>query len=259
MAATISARGRTEQFLCRAGVYPHARNGYQRLFNRDQYALRVHDRTFFRQFVAPGDLVFDVGANEGRMTQTFTELGASVVAIEANPLLANKVSTRYGSGSVTVESIAVGREHGLAELRLGAYNGHSTLSADWQDRVDNGRWAGSLQVRVTTLDALIDRHGTPDFLKIDVEGFEAEVIAGLSRPVAALAFEFLSGALDVSRACVTGVNALASYEFNLSAGEGHRLALSQWTNAAGIIDELEALARTDRGGYGDVFARLRPT
>ena len=94
--AAISARHRAEALLCRVGAYSHARNAYQRLFNREHYASRRRDRGFFRDFVPRGRLVFDVGANEGRMTETFPELGATVVAVEPNPALADTVRARYG-------------------------------------------------------------------------------------------------------------------------------------------------------------------
>ena len=45
-------------------------------------------------------------------------------------------------------------------------------------------------VPVTTLDALIERHGVPSFVKVDAEGFEEEVLQGLSRSIKALSFEF---------------------------------------------------------------------
>lgn len=256
MATTSSPRRQTEELLCRLGAYPHARNAYQRLFNRSEYATRVQDRDFFRQFVPSGGIVFDIGANEGRMTQTFSELGASVVAVEANPALADKVHARYGPRRVTVESVAVGAESGVAELRLGVYNGHSTLSADWQDRTGDARWGGSITVPVTTLEALVERYGVPDFVKIDVEGFEAEVLAGLRHPVAGLSFEFLCGALDVARKCVTRVHELGPYEYNFATEERHELALSNWTDAAGLLEALESLASAAPAAYGDVYARL---
>lgn len=182
---THALRRQAEDILCRLGVYHPARNAYQRFLNREYYTTRVHDRAFFRDFVPEGGLVFDIGANEGRMTQTFAEIGASVVAVEPNPALAERVKARYGSSKVTVEATALGDADGVATLRLGRDSGHSSLSQDWQEAAGDAadRWDGSVEVPVTTLDALIARHGAPDFVKIDVEGFEPQVLRGAAETV----------------------------------------------------------------------------
>ena len=65
----VDFRRQTEEVLCRLGVYRVARNTYQRLLNTDYYAGRVRDRDFFRGLIPAGGLVFDVGANEGRLTR----------------------------------------------------------------------------------------------------------------------------------------------------------------------------------------------
>jgi hypothetical protein len=69
----------------RVGLYRAARNGYERLFARARYDQRQNERDFYRRFIRPGDLVFDVGANVGKRSAVFLDLGATVVAIEPNP------------------------------------------------------------------------------------------------------------------------------------------------------------------------------
>jgi len=70
-----------------------------------------------------------------------------------------------------------------------------------------------------TLDDLIERFGEPVFCKIDVEGFEPDVLAGLTRPLAALSVEFVQGALGQARACVDRLEQLAPYRYQLASGD----------------------------------------
>jgi hypothetical protein len=84
------------------------------------------------------------------------------------------------------------------------------------------------------------------------------VLAGLTRPLRALSFEYLPGAIDEVRACADRLAALAgaeaAYEFNWSVGEGYVLASPEWLDARGLVQALGALG--PRARSGDVYARL---
>src|SRR4051812_6131238 len=60
---------------------------YHRIRFRDYWLDEQRRRELYRPYVRPGDLVFDIGANAGRVTETFMALGAQVVAVEPNPEL----------------------------------------------------------------------------------------------------------------------------------------------------------------------------
>ena len=219
-------------------------------------------RRLYSAFVGPGDLVFDVGAHLGDRTAAFSSLGANVVALEPQPdvlpWLRRLVGQRPG---VTIRPEAVGRESGSAQLAVSeATPTLSTLASDWKDRMpqDNPtfqhvRWERSIEVAVTTLDMLIECHGEPRFCKIDVEGHEAEVLAGLTRPIEALSMEFVAGSLDVAIACVHRLEHLDSYRYNVISGERRRFVLSEWAGA----DEITSWLREGADGVssGDLYAR----
>lgn len=232
---------------------------------RIYYGNRRHgpamDR-LYAQFVRPGDLVFDIGAHVGDRIAAFSRLGARVVAVEPQPALVKTLRLLYGrDAKVVIEATAVGRQAGEIELNLNLDNPTvSTASTDfiaaaasapgWQGQ----NWGKRLRVPMTTIDALIARHGVPAFIKIDVEGFEAEALAGLTQPVAALSFEFTTIQRDVARACVGRCGALGYTRFNAVLGESQEFAHDEWLDNGALLRWLDALP--PEANSGDVYARL---
>lgn len=220
-------------------------------------------RRLYRPFVPPGSLVFDVGAHLGDRTRAFASLGSRVVAFEPQPQLFRWLHRLVGSRpGVVLRREAVGREPGEATLAVSRRTPTvSTLSREWQNELlernaafRSVRWEESLQVPVVTLDQLIAEYGVPDFCKIDVEGFEAEVLAGLNQPLPALSFEFVAGGLEIALESVQRLEALGRYEYNAVAGERRSFLFPAWQSAR----EISSWLASGAGGLasGDVYARL---
>jgi FkbM family methyltransferase len=216
----------------------------------------------YRRFVPPDDLVFDIGAHVGDRTAAFRRLGARVVAVEPQPALVRTLRLLYGRDpNVTIEAAAVGRSPGSIDLNLNLDNPTvATASQDFiaaasQARAWQGQtWTKSVLVPITSLDRLIAKHGVPAFIKIDVEGFEAEALAGLTRAVPALSFEFTTIQRDVARACIERCVALGYRQFNAVLGENHAFAHVDWLDAAAISRWLAELP--DEANSGDIYASL---
>lgn len=245
-------------------IYPLVRRVRSALLEQTPASRRQRrrERALYAQFMGPGDLVFDVGANLGRRTRTFLALGARVVAVEPQPVLAQTIERRNaGNPRLEVVASAVGAEPGEAEMFLGDTHMLGTLSAEWIERVQSSgrfqeeRWTRTVRVPVTTLDLLVARHGTPGFCKIDVEGFEWEVVRGLSRPVRALSFEFVPESPAIAR-CVRHLEGLGPYRFNYSMAEGMTLELAEWVPGDQVLARIEAMEKGN--DWGDVYARLAP-
>jgi FkbM family methyltransferase len=182
-----------------AGVYRWFRCSpaylwYARVFRPAHAAAVAADRAFFQALFARHGVrtVFDIGANVGDKAAVFRALAPRVVCVEADPDTAEHLRFRFRSRpGVVVEAVAVGDRPGQATLRRKHHSGFNTLSEKWATVMDAQALPTQavVPVPVTTLDALTHTHGRPDYIKIDVEGYELPVVSGLAAPVPVLSFE----------------------------------------------------------------------
>lgn len=217
-------------------------------------------RAFYDEFVGKDALVFDIGAHVGDRVRAFRALGADVVAIEPQPSAFRCLEWLFGRSRHVhlVESAVAGRE-GEVTLSINLDNPTvSTASANFITAADGAegwadqRWDETRTVPATTLDALIARFGEPAFVKIDVEGFEDAALAGLSRAVPALSFEFTMIQRAVAFRCLDRLKALGDYRYNLSLGESFAMEYERWLSAGEMADRLAALPPAVNSG--DIYA-----
>ncbi|MEQ8825984.1 MAG: FkbM family methyltransferase [Filomicrobium sp.] len=216
------------------------------------------------RFVKPGSLAFDIGSHVGDRVGSFRRLGAKVVALEPQPDCAAIIRDLYaGDEEVALEQAACGATPGLLTLQVNSDNPTvTTASRDFvAAAADAAGWEGQswdreIEVPSLTLDGLIAKHGVPHFIKIDVEGFEDEVLKGLSSSIAALSFEFTTIERDVACRCLERLSALGSYVFDIALGESQQLRFGE-----GYELDAEQMARHVRelpheANSGDIYAIL---
>ena len=221
-------------------------------------------RRFYGQFIGPGDLCFDIGAHVGNRMMVWLWLGAEVVGVEPQPACLAVLERLYGShGRVQLLPTAVGDTPGQATLHINEKNPTiTTLSTAWRDAVQETasfaqeEWNTAVSVPVTTLDQLIADHGLPHFCKIDVEGFEAAVLRGLSQPIPLISVEFIPSTMGIAHECLDLLDALGNYRYNWSWGEQHRLQISDpaWLSPNEMRRQLDQMAAQENSG--DIYARL---
>ena len=217
-------------------------------------------RRFYRDLLRPGDLVFDVGAHVGTRARAMRAAGARVVALEPQDPFSTFLRRTLPRDIRLVEAAAGGVET-VAEMAVSSLHPTvSSLKAGFADEAGSApgfghvRWDRVQRVQVTTLDRLIAAEGLPRYVKIDVEGFELEVLSGLSQPVEMVSVEYLPGLPDLTLSVIDRLQQLGSYRFNPVRGESGRFLWDDWRDAESTRTWLKGLAAD--GPSGDLYARL---
>jgi FkbM family methyltransferase len=237
------------------------RDLYLQTTNRHWLELRRGEVEFYRRALPglrPGDLIFDIGANDGTKTDVFLRLGAKVVAIDPDDLNQQMIRNKFHRYRLTPKPVvvvgkAVSDECDSKTMWIdGPGSALNTLSDKWaaalKDKKQNFEgenfgleFAQSKVIETTTVEELIRAYGIPYFIKIDVEGYEIHVIQGMKQPVPFLSYEvnlpeFRAEGLE----CIKILNGLSPRgKFNYIVDCQQGLILDQWldsTTFASILD-----------------------
>lgn len=217
------------------------------LFSKE---FRIYN-SFFNKFIKEGDICFDIGAHSGAVARHFLYLGCRVIAIEPIPKFACGLKNRFRFFPITVIEKAVSNEIGIRELFLSDKAQLSTLSSSFKAEYNEYYSDKSIEVEVTTLDELIDTYGQPTFCKIDVEGYEKEVLLGLRKKIEWISIEYHKSLIHLTIECLQNLSNSQSVLFNYSTNEREGFNLKKWTgNSNLLMNEM-----LNENGNGNIYVR----
>lgn len=199
-----------------------------------------------RDFITPGMLVFDIGANAGYFAREATALGAQVVSVEPD----RKHIDALNIPGVTPVIAAVGDEHGTRPFYLSHNDKWSSLHAEWVTGHYGKPAPDTVLTEVITLNMMVAEFGFPGFIKIDTEGHEAAVLRGLSHRVPALSFEYHGGEYPIELVddpMAECFDLLRGYEFR--AAQQETSWVTDWVSGDEMLAAMKTLT------WGDVYAR----
>jgi len=219
-------------------------------------------KTFYSQFVSQGDLCFDVGANLGNRIEPLLSIGARVVAFEPQNVCCEYLRAKFGSRIILIQK-GVGASPSKQKFFLSNNLLLSSFSPEWIDSVEaSNRFAGTskwdkvVEMEITTLDVSIAKYGIPAFIKIDVEGFELEVLKGLTNKIKMISFEYTTPE-QVGKIveCLKEIEKHSTdLECNYSVKENMKFELNSWINISEMKEYVlqQEFIETE---LGDIYVR----
>jgi FkbM family methyltransferase len=252
---------KVKYIILESGLWNIAQKVYYNTLKRSELTVIQSEKEFYSKFIKPGNLCFDVGANVGAKTNIFLLIGARVVACEPQPYCIKVLEARFKKNpNFTLVPKGVGKEVETLPLYIHEENvGATSFISEWQK--DTAKIEGKINVDMTTMDTLISIYEKPDYCKIDVEGFEINVLNGLKTSINLLSFEYHldRGKHEIQKTieCLEYLSKLSSDKLyvNVIPGAGNiKFLRNQWFDMDEFINYfLCDLHNNVSFKYGDIF------
>ncbi len=249
-----------KKILIRTGVYTWLKNLEKSMQNKAaEKQNHLNDIAFYKQIINENDLCIDVGANIGDKTNVFRTLGARVIAIEPQSKCIKILNKKYKADkAVTILNLGVSDCEGEMELSICDYaNTISTMSDKWKNEgrfSDTAEWNKTETVKVSTLDNILAKYGHPKYIKIDVEGFELNVLRGLNKPVNHISFEFTKEFLPETTQIFKHLEKLGKFSVNVLLGVEGKFHFNSYVDYPDIITLIKDSPKDDI--MGDIFIKF---
>jgi|TARA_R110002126_G_scaffold68293_1_gene172882 FkbM family methyltransferase len=229
------------------------------------------------------DLVFDIGFNLGDFTKEVYKKfpNCKVIGVDANPEFNN---VQLEGDFVFINRLVSNKDDDFVPFYIDpTQSGVSTASEDFMSnsRFAKGSknlspgsvgWTKKLEIPSITLDKLTNTFGTPDFVKVDVEGYEYEVLSGLTKKVGTICFEWHEEMIEVLYKCMDHLETIGYTEAGIigyfdnkedlknmtynATGDPYLVEPEKYISFSELKEELEEVCNPDRRvNYGMIFVK----
>jgi FkbM family methyltransferase len=224
-----------------------------RIIRKIPFYTEIKRRKFYRNLIHSTNLCFDIGANIGTKSKTMIAIGAKVIAFEPQSSCHEQLS-KIKNSNFNFYPFAVGAKNEEKELHLSSYSEIATLSKQFIDNYSSEKvfWINTEKVQVKSIDYLIDQFGLPDYCKIDVEGYELEIVHNLSHQIPMIELEFTEKFLSDTLQIIEKLG--SNYEYNFNLNEQLKFQLKNWVKKNEIKSILTQLPKDKL--HGNLFCKI---
>lgn len=223
--------------------------------------LLINRKNFYLEFLSKGDIYFDIGANYGNRIEPLIDCELKIIAVEPQEECVRYLKQKF-KDKITVLQNGLGSKNETKTMYISDANTLSSFSKEWinatksSGRFSQYKWQEQRQIEMLTLDQLINKYGHPSFIKIDVEGFESEVLKGLTQPFDTLSIEYtVPERSNALKECLEYLNTLSSsVTFNYCKSETPKLVLETWLNYNDFFNIVESSSFVNTR-FGDVYVK----
>jgi len=209
------------------------------------------------KLINKGDLYFDIGAHLGEKSKPFIEKKIRTIMVEPLPICVKTLKKLYSKNSIVkIIPKGLGSKNTKKILSINKQMPTvSTFAKHWKSgRFSNLTWSEKTQIQITTLDALIKKFGDPQYIKIDVEGYELNVLKGLSKKSGIISFEITSEFFSDAIKCLKHLKKLSYNSFTFSIGEQKKF-FSDWSDYKTIINLIKKEIKKDKLFWADIYCK----
>jgi FkbM family methyltransferase len=209
------------------------------------------------------DLIFDVGCNVGVKTKEYLNEKTKVVCFEPQARCVEYLLSYFKNNeNVVIEPIGLDDKIGESIIYEASHNTISSMSEEFietvkKERFKDYQWTNKIIIKTDTLDNMIIKHGTPTYIKIDVEGYELNVLQGLTTPVDIISIEYTPELKNSTLKCIDYVDKLNNGKslFNYGYREDKEFKFNEWVCKDDITKYITSI--TDYVfEFGDIYIKL---
>ena len=213
-------------------------------------------------------ILFDIGANRGDATSMALTIGFDkVIALEPAPIIFKELVKNFiYNPHVIPLKMAVSNSNGeLIKFYEAEEDGLSTMNQDWltsEDMPYNGKPYRIVEAVTCTIDWLVEQYGTPDLMKIDVEGAEWSVFRGMTKNHGKLAFEWTDVTLLEHEEQLDYLHSIGYTQYAPQFIVNHLEEPTEWFDLISFGNSLEDWVESHKEDWisgGWEIANLRPT